>query len=216
MEELKVADELVTHDGCCEPVVWKGSRAVDCARHPRPETVWPVRISAGAFGANVPERDLYLSPDHAVFVNAVLVPAKLLINGGGITQMKRNRIDYYHIELPEHTVILAEGLAVESYLDTGDRTNFDTGATIRLFADFAMRPTPDAALAWETRGAAPLVLAGERLDAALAEVAANVSPENRSPGCGVRRAAGIEPAEGVRYRNYRAGIVKSSIAGGPN
>ena len=37
--------------------------------HPKPETVWPVRVQAGAFGENVPVRDLYLSPDHAVFVN---------------------------------------------------------------------------------------------------------------------------------------------------
>jgi hypothetical protein len=27
-----------------QPVMWTGSRAVDRARHPRPETVWPIRV----------------------------------------------------------------------------------------------------------------------------------------------------------------------------
>jgi hypothetical protein len=74
VEKLRVGDEVLTADGRREAIVWVGSRTMDCARHPRPETVWPVRVRAGAFGENVPVRDLYLSPDHAVFVNDVLVP----------------------------------------------------------------------------------------------------------------------------------------------
>ncbi|MDR3663152.1 MAG: Hint domain-containing protein, partial [Mycobacterium sp.] len=158
VETLAVGDEVVTLLGGPGRIVWVGSRAVDCARHPRPEAVWPVRIAAGAFGDNVPARELFVSPDHGVFVNGVLVPAKLLINGTNIVQMKRHRIVYYHVELPEHAVILAEGLTVESYLDTGDRANFEPdGAGIRLFADFAVRLAPEAATVWETQGAAPLV-----------------------------------------------------------
>ena len=90
------------HDTAAEPVVWIGQRTVNCARHPKPETVWPVRIAPGAFGDNVPARDLYLSPDHAVFVNDVLVPVKLLVNGTSIMQIKRDRVTYYHVELPRH------------------------------------------------------------------------------------------------------------------
>jgi hypothetical protein len=181
VEALCVGDAVVTADGRCEPVVWVGSRAVDCTRHPRPETVWPVRVRAGAFGENVPVRDLFLSPDHAVFVNGVLVPVKLLVNGTSIAQVKRNRVRYYHVELPEHTVILAEGLAVESYLDLGDRANFGrSGETVRLFPDFATRLAPETALAWETRGAAPLVMAGEQLTAARWTVLEN-APRSR-PG----------------------------------
>jgi hypothetical protein len=147
-------------------IVWVGSRAVDCARHPRPETVWPVRIAAGAFGEGGPARDLLVSPDHAVFVNGVLVPVKLLINGSNIVPMKRDRVDYYHVELFEHAVIFAEGLTVESYLDTGDRANFESdGAVCRLFADFSSRLAPETAMVWETLGAAPLVTTGEALEA---------------------------------------------------
>jgi collagen type I/II/III/V/XI/XXIV/XXVII alpha len=121
-------------------IVWAGSRSVNCKRHPRPETVWPVRIEAGAFGGNVPARDLYLSPDHAVFVNGVLVPIKLPIDGSSFVQVKRSKVSYHHVELERHDVILAEGLAVESYLDTDDSSDFGgNGAAIRLFPDFTAR-----------------------------------------------------------------------------
>jgi hypothetical protein len=180
VEDLFVGDMVLTHDGRSEPVVWVGSRAVDCARHPRPETVWPVRVSAGAFGVGRPTRDLFLSPDHAVFVNGVLVPMKLLINGTSIARVERSRVMYHHVELPSHEVILAEGLAVESYLDIGDRTDFagaDGGVT-RLFPDFGARLAPDAAWAWETRGAAPLVMRGEKLEAARAVVGSHAPGPN--------------------------------------
>jgi hypothetical protein len=163
VEDLAVGDRVRTADGGHEPVVWVGSRAVDCARHPKPETVWPVRVRAGAFGDMVPGRDLWLSPDHAVFVGGVLVPVKLLVNGTSIEQVKRSHVVYYHVELPEHAVILAEGLTVESYLDIGDRTDFEGGGTIRLFPDFAAHLVPDAAGMWETLGAMPLVMTGPSL-----------------------------------------------------
>jgi collagen type I/II/III/V/XI/XXIV/XXVII alpha len=161
----RTGSRVVTVDGRVEPIVSILKRTVNCARHPKPETVWPVRISAGALG-EVPSRDLYLSPDHAVFMNGVLVPVKLLINGTTIAQVKRSEVTYYHVELERHEVILAEGLAVESYLDVGDRANFDgTAGTIRLFPDFAARLASDVAAAWETAGCAKLVLRGGQLEA---------------------------------------------------
>ncbi len=33
---------------------------------------------------------------------------------------------YWHLELPHHDLILAEGLSAESYLDTGNRGAFTT------------------------------------------------------------------------------------------
>jgi hypothetical protein len=179
VEDLAVGERVMTDGGAIEPIVWLGQRAVNCARHPKPETVWPVRVRAGAFGANVPVRDLYLSPDHAVFVNDVLVPVKLLINGTSIAQVKQNRVTYYHVELPDHGVILAEGLTVESYLDTGDRTDFHhDSATIRLFPDFTARLAPENASRWETRGAAPLVMTGDKLTAARRMPMENAPPRH--------------------------------------
>jgi hypothetical protein len=124
-----------------------------------------VRVAAGAFGENVPVRDLYLSPDHAVFVNDVLVPVKLLVNGTSIARVKRDHVRYFHVELQRHDMILAEGLAVESYLDTGDRAMFSGGQVTALHPDFTPRR-------WEMAGCAPLVLTGEALQAAR-EIVAN-------------------------------------------
>jgi collagen type I alpha len=125
-----------------------------------------VRITAGAFGPGVPHRDMHLSPDHAVFIEDVLIPVKRLINGSTIAQMPVDRITYYHIELPRHDVLITERLPVESYLDTGDRSDFaNGGGPIRLHPDFNV-------LAWEALGGARLVLTGPEIDAARARIAA--------------------------------------------
>ena len=72
VENLRVGDRVTTAGGPDQPIVWIGQRMVDCRRHPHPESVWPVRARAGAFAENVPQRDLFLSPDHAIFVKDVL------------------------------------------------------------------------------------------------------------------------------------------------
>ena len=186
VEHITVEDRLVTVGGASEPVVWVGSRTVNCARHPEPETVWPVRVRAGAFGAGRPRRDLFLSPDHAVFVNGVLVPVKLLADGASIVQESRDQVTYYHVELPEHAVILAEGLAVESYLDTGDRANFGRDGVMRPHPDFAARLAPDTAWMWESRGAAPLVTVGRALEALRRTVLENTSRSSQFQGSASR------------------------------
>jgi hypothetical protein len=108
-------------------IVWIGQRRIDCLRHPQPQTVWPVRIRAGAFGRNQPQRDLFLSPDHAVFVDGLLIPIRLLMNGTTIRQEARPQVQYFHVEMERHGVLLAEGLPAESYLDTGNRRRFENG-----------------------------------------------------------------------------------------
>jgi collagen type I alpha len=165
VEALVIGDIAVLADGRTSPVEWIGQRAVDCRRHPNPEAVWPVRVIAGALGAGLPVRDLILSPDHALYLNGVLIPVRLLLNGTSIVRTPADHVTYYHVELPEHDLLVAEGIATESYLDTGDRANFANGGVpIRLFPDFSARPADVAAL-WEMKGCAPLVLRGPQLDA---------------------------------------------------
>jgi T5SS/PEP-CTERM-associated repeat protein len=166
VEALCVGDRVTLAEGGSEEVIWVGRRTVDATRHPAPQKIWPVRVAAGAFGAAAPRRDLLLSPDHAVFVENVLIPVRCLINGSTIAQVKVDRVEYYHIELPRHDVVLAEGLPVESYLHTGDRSDFaNGGGVVRLYPDFN-------ALAWEALGCARLVMIGPELDAARARLAA--------------------------------------------
>jgi hypothetical protein len=165
VESLSAGDLVRTVFAGTAPVTWLGRRHVDCRRHKMPDLVWPVRVRAGAFGEGKPSRDLWLSPNHAVFVNDVLIPIKYLINGASIEQIPTDVVTYYHIELPAHDVLFAEGMPAESWLDIGDRSNFDSGGGhIRLFPDFSVR-APIVGQVWETVGCAPLIVAGPRLKA---------------------------------------------------
>ncbi len=166
VERLRIGDRIVAHFGApLRSVVWLGSRRVDCRRHARPLDVWPVRIMAGALGRGRPHRDLWLSPEHAVYLCGVLIPVRLLINGSTIEQVQLDVITYHHVELSRHDVLLAEGLAVESYLDTGNRADFDGGRLVTLHPDFAWRQ-------WEAAGCAPLVVTGPQLAEARREIEA--------------------------------------------
>src|SRR5665647_2305417 len=95
VEDLRAGDRLrVLLGDELAPVTWIGHRQVNCARHPRPQQVWPVRVLAGAFGPGLPHRDLLLSPDHAVYANEVLIPVKHLINGTTIVQVPMDSVTY--------------------------------------------------------------------------------------------------------------------------
>ena len=139
VELLRVGDPVVTQDGAAAPIVWLGHRHVDCRASSRPSRGFAVRITAGAFGPGLPRRDLFLSPDHAVFVEDVLIPVKHLRNGTTVAQIEVDRVMYCHVELQRHELLLAEGLPTESFLDTGNRDSFAMVARrsdcIRILAD---------------------------------------------------------------------------------
>ena len=87
----------------------------------------PVRISRFALDAQTPHRDLYLSPNHAIYVDGVLIPAIYLVNGTSIVQAMPEgveEIEYFHIEIETHEVIFAEGAAAETLLVVKDREAF--------------------------------------------------------------------------------------------
>jgi hypothetical protein len=166
VEALRAGTCIPAHFGGIATVIWVGHRHIDCRRHPTPRDVWPIRIRANAFASRRPTVDLYLSPDHAIYLNGVLIPIRHLINGTTVRQVPVDAVAYYHVELLRHDVLIAEGLAVESYLDVGDRANFaNAGNTVRLFADFAAPPR-DARALWDANACAPLVVHGPQLDAA--------------------------------------------------
>jgi hypothetical protein len=161
VEHLRIGDMVRVVSGALRPIRWIATRCVDLTLHPAPATVLPVRVRCGAFGPGAPHRDLFLSPDHAVYVEAVLIPVKYLINGGSIRQIPASgTISYFHIELDRHDILLAEGLSVESYLDTDNRAMRDDGFTQNS-------PNPDyVQYIWEAQGYAPLVVFGQQLHAA--------------------------------------------------
>jgi Tol biopolymer transport system component len=137
VENLAIGDFVITASGTSRPVQWLGHRKLNCARHPHPREVWPVCVSASAFGASLPRRDLWLSPGHNIALEGALMPISALLNGRSVCQVPAPTIEYWHVELDEHDVILAEGLPAESYLDTGNRTGFvNGGAYVEAHPDF--------------------------------------------------------------------------------
>jgi hypothetical protein len=149
-------------------VVWTGRRATDIGHHPHPAKVRPVRILAGAFGNGLPERDLRVSPNHALYIDGALFEAISLVNGMTIIQETQTRfVTYYHIELDEHDILLAEGLAAESFIDTGNRDMFENSeGAVQLFPDF--RTADNAPTCVPLHRTGPAV---ERAHAALAALA---------------------------------------------
>lgn len=67
------------------------------------------------------------SPDHALFIDGVLIQAGALVNGASIIRETAAPavFVYYHIELDDHALILAENAPAETFVDNVDRMNFD-------------------------------------------------------------------------------------------
>ena len=125
VEALRIGDHVITLDDRSKPIKWIGRRAyAGCFIEGRRD-VLPVCMQAGSLGEGLPLRDLVVSPLHAMFLDGVLVPAGLLVNGVSITQAQSVEIvEYIHIELDEHAVIWAEGAASESFVDDNSRGMF--------------------------------------------------------------------------------------------
>ncbi len=109
----------VLHFGADAFAVGTGYDAQNFALHPEP-------VGTGTKIVPVaPQAALRLSPDHAVFAGGALIPVHLLVNGGSIArEPARGVVEYVHVELERHDLVVAEGLRAESYLDTGNRELF--------------------------------------------------------------------------------------------
>jgi len=146
------------------PVHWIGRRRVDLRAHPKPAEINPVRVRADAFGPGQPHRDLILSPNHALYVDGHLIAVRYLLNGATIVQENWDSVEYFHVELDAHDVVLANGLAAESFLDVGNRAAFANGGQpMMLHPAFAC--PDDARAVWEAHACAPDLPRGDELTA---------------------------------------------------
>jgi len=129
VETLKRGDMVLTQDGRSMPVSWLGRQTVSTVFTDKLR-VLPIRIKAGALGENVPTRDLLISPDHAILVDGALIQAGALINGTSIVRESNvpQNFTYYHVEVDDHSLILAENTPAETFVDNVDRLAFDNWA----------------------------------------------------------------------------------------
>jgi hypothetical protein len=124
IEELSIGDKVATESGEARAIRWIGRITVDRdGDAPWHTNTMPVRVAKDAFGVGNPHRDLYVSRSHMVHLNGVLIPVGNLINGRTITavDVKGDRLEYYHVELETHDVLIAEGAPCETFLTTAEK-----------------------------------------------------------------------------------------------
>jgi hypothetical protein len=125
VQDLQIGDLILNHVGDSIPVKWIGTQRF----HPAfAGDNLPICIRQGALGNDLPLRDLYVSPGHALYIDhCLLIDAKALINGTTITQVTQweGDVQYLHIETENHEIILAEGTPAETFMDNVSRTCFN-------------------------------------------------------------------------------------------
>ncbi|OAG75153.1 outer membrane protein/adhesin/invasin TibA autotransporter [Acetobacter malorum] len=158
VEDIDVGDQItISRDGATltDTVTWAGKAHCE-VRADLPDDLagYPVRILKNAIADGVPFKDLLITAEHCLFFDGHFIPARMLVNGRSVFYDKTiSSYDYYHIETAEHSIVSADGMLTESYLDTGNRRAF-TGKSnvVQLGA---------RTKSWETHGAAPLAVARE-------------------------------------------------------
>lgn len=127
VELLEVDDLVLTKDNGVRPIRWIGQRRMTGARLIAMPDMRPIRIRCGALGANVPDRDIWVSPRHRMLLQGptaqvlfntpeVLIAAKDLVNDRTITVDRQiTQTEYIHLLFDQHEIIWANGAQTESF-----------------------------------------------------------------------------------------------------
>ncbi|WP_236635826.1 Hint domain-containing protein [Paracoccus aminophilus] len=130
--DLAVGDLVWTRDAGCQPIRWIGKRALSAEELAHAPHLCPIRIRAGALGANTPQTDLVVSPQHRMLIRSkialrmfgaqeVLIAAQQLLGIEGVEEATDlASVTYVHILLDSHQIIHANGAEAES-LFTGEQ-----------------------------------------------------------------------------------------------
>lgn len=119
---LRPGDVVSLAGGGAAPVLWVGHRTVTAQQMARDETLRPVRIEPRWSGGTGP---LLVSRQHGIACRiAGADPPGLLVRaiqlgrltGGAVREVRRPRaVTYVHLLLPDHGLLVANGLACESF-----------------------------------------------------------------------------------------------------
>lgn len=126
IETLVVGDLVQTNDNGPQPVIWAGSRHVTRAQALMQPNLRPIRFLGGLRGLETPTLPLILSQNHRILIDDPA--AALLFSDPQVfafaqhlakTHVPASDFDWCHILLPNHDIICANGVYVES-LFAGD------------------------------------------------------------------------------------------------
>lgn len=179
IETLEVGDRVLTADHGLQPIRWIESSRIPSDQLFSNPALRPVRITAGSLGPGVPERDLLVSQQHRILVRGpkvellfgapeALVAAKHLCAWPGISvETSDQPVEYLHILLDRHEILIAEGAPAES-LFLGEETlhTLSSEGLQELAAIFPDTATPEG----NGFGRAARLILNEREARALADV----------------------------------------------
>lgn len=156
VEDIRIGDDVTVFDWrkniqINKKVIWVGSKTAHTrADLPEADAGYPVRILKDALADGVPYKDMLITPEHCLFFEGKFIPARMLVNGATIFyDTSITTYEYYHVETEEHSVIRADGVLTESYLDTGSRRSFQQKGNL---VTLGFNP----AKSWAEDAAAPL------------------------------------------------------------
>lgn len=141
VEEIVVGDQVMTLDHGAQTVRWIGARQLQAADLAARPGFNPVRITAGALAAGLPEQDLLVSPQHRMLLSGahaemlfgepeVLAAALYLVNERGVRREYPQAVTYIHLMFDRHEIIRANGAWTESF-QPGDLTLSGMGVAQR-------------------------------------------------------------------------------------
>jgi hypothetical protein len=129
VERLRCGDKVATLLGrgpLFVPITWIGRRRIATRNG-------LVRVSRNAVGDAMPDRDVVLAPDHALYLEGALYPVGQLVNGATLMWDLVNLSQtLWAVQLERHDVLVADGLAVESLLGPAARAAYVEMTTPRL------------------------------------------------------------------------------------
>lgn len=130
VEDLGIGDLVTTEEGHSVAVKWIGRQTVH--KFLSGMRMQPVRLRAGALGGGLPHSDLTVTAEHGMIIDGLVINASALVNGSTIDFVPLNElpdnVTYFHVETEHHDVIVANGAAAETFVDSAGRKAFDNYA----------------------------------------------------------------------------------------
>ncbi|MEP5757882.1 MAG: Hint domain-containing protein [Litoreibacter sp.] len=128
IEDIAVGDLVLTRDNGAKPVKWIGHSKISDARRRGNDGLEPILIPKDTISTGVPERDLAVSPQHRILLTGAVantlfgaecrfLAAKHLCDGQRVRPCPERfeQLEYWHLMLDDHDVILANGCPVETF-----------------------------------------------------------------------------------------------------
>ncbi len=156
IEKIEVGDLIYTYKGTIKipkPVIWIGSGYHNVqANQPDDIAGYAIHIIKNALADYVPYKDMFITPEHCLYIDGKFIPARMLVNNHSIYyDYSKSKYTYYHLELEEHGVINADGALSESFLNTNNHQNFYNPKKVIKLKEKTKNWAQDAAAALVTK-----------------------------------------------------------------